>query len=112
LEHISKLLKPFDLLQDLHHSIYSTAEKVKAMADDSEYQILSREQQAKLHQQKIQLRLKNEQYLRSHPELKALVSYFMRSLLEEKPEKPEIFAAEFFTRPDVKPIVLKSIGMK
>jgi hypothetical protein len=36
----------------------------------------------------------------------------MRSLLEEKPEKPEIFAAEFFTRPDVKPIVLKSIGMK
>jgi hypothetical protein len=83
-----------------------------AMADDSEYQILSRDQQAKIHQLKVQQRIQNEQYLRQHPELKALVSLFMRQLLETKPEKPEMFAAEFFTRPDVKPIVLKSIGMK
>ena len=83
------------------------------MADtDSEYNILSKQQQEKLHQQKVQMRLNNEKYLRAHPELKALVSFFMRTLLEEKPEKPELFAAEFFTRPDVKPIVLKSIGMK
>ena len=79
---------------------------------DSEYNILSKQQQEKLHQQKVQMRLNNEKYLRSHPELKALVSLFMRTLLEDKPEKPEIFAAEFFTRPDVKAIVLKSIGMK
>ena len=79
---------------------------------DSEYNILSKQQQEKLHQQKVQMRLNNEKYLRSHPELKALVSLFMRTLLEDKPEKPEIFAAEFFTRADVKAIVSKSIGMK
>ena len=62
---------------------------------DSEYNILSKQQQEKLHQQKVQMRLNNEKYLRSHPELKALVSLFMRTLLEDKPEKPEIFAAEF-----------------
>ena len=53
------------------------------------------------------MRLNNEKYLRSHPELKALVALFMRTLLEDKPEKPEIFAAKFFTRPDVKAIVLR-----
>ena len=79
---------------------------------DSEYNILSKQQQEKLHQQKVQMRLNNEKYLRSHPELKALVSLFMRTLLEDKPEKPELFAAEFFTRPDIKEIVLKSVGMK
>jgi hypothetical protein len=79
---------------------------------DSEYNILSKQQQEKLHQQKMQMRLNNEKYLRSHPELKALVSLFMRTLLEDKPEKPELFAAEFFTRPDIKEIVLKSVGMK
>ena len=81
-----------------------------AMSSKSdEYAILSQDQQSLLNQRKIDMRLENEKYLRSHSELKLLVSVFMRRLLDEKPENPVLFAGQFFTRPGLKKDVLSSV---
>jgi hypothetical protein len=36
---------------------------------------------AKLTNEKISLRIKNEHYLRKHPEISKIISYFMRNLV-------------------------------
>uniref|UniRef100_A0A665UZU8 RIIa domain-containing protein n=1 Tax=Echeneis naucrates TaxID=173247 RepID=A0A665UZU8_ECHNA len=41
--------------------------------------VLSPEQQEKLHQFKVQTRIDNERYLRSHPEVDQLIGDFLRS---------------------------------
>ncbi len=79
------------------------------MNKESEYAILSQDQQNLLNQRKVDMRLENEKYLRAHGELKLLVSVFMRRLLEEKPANPVLFAGQFFTRPGLKKDVLSSV---
>ena len=81
----------------------------KMSSKNDEYAILSQDQQSLLNQRKIDMRLENEKYLRSHSELKLLVSVFMRRLLDEKPENPVLFAGQFFTRPGLKKDVLSSV---
>ena len=48
---------------------------------NDEYAILSQDQQSLLNQRKIDMRLENEKYLRSHSELKLLVSVFGEGFL-------------------------------
>ena len=73
---------------------------------EQEYAILSQEQQDALNQKKVQMRLENEKYLRKHPELKQLVSCFMRKLLQDRPSNPVLYAGAFFTKPGLKQEVL------
>ena len=54
------------------------------------------------------MRLENEKYLRTHAEVKVLISSFMRELLQEKPDNPVVFASKYFTQPGLRKNVLGS----
>ncbi|XP_062393765.1 RIIa domain-containing protein 1 [Sardina pilchardus] len=62
---------------------------------------LSPEQQDKLRQFKIQTRIANEKYLRTHPEVEVLLSHFLRDVFLKRPADIREFAAEHFTDPDL-----------
>nr|XP_020462911.1 RIIa domain-containing protein 1 [Monopterus albus] len=63
--------------------------------------VLSSEQQEKLRQFKIKTRIDNENYLRSHPEVKLLMGDFMRKVLLKRPANLHEFAADHFTNPNL-----------
>lgn len=68
--------------------------------------VLSEEQQVRLNEKKVELRLDNERYLRKHPELRQLFKHFMAQVLEEKPANVQEFAAHFFTQADLRDQVM------
>jgi hypothetical protein len=45
------------------------------------------------------LRIENERYMRSHPELNEAVQEFVYAVLKRKPDNVRAFAVDFFTRP-------------
>ncbi|XP_037532570.1 RIIa domain-containing protein 1 [Nematolebias whitei] len=59
--------------------------------------VLSAEQQEKLRQLKMKIRTNNENYLRTHPEVKEMLDEFLRKLLLQKPADVFQFAADHFT---------------
>ncbi|EEQ98267.1 conserved hypothetical protein [Perkinsus marinus ATCC 50983] len=59
---------------------------------------LSEDQKKKLHAKQVSMFLSNEQYMQAHPELRQLISTFIRRALEDRPENVVVYAAEFFTR--------------
>ncbi|XP_029359283.1 RIIa domain-containing protein 1 [Echeneis naucrates] len=63
--------------------------------------VLSPEQQEKLHQFKVQTRIDNERYLRSHPEVDQLIGDFLRNVLVKRPADIREFAADHFTNPNL-----------
>ncbi|XP_072284900.1 RIIa domain-containing protein 1 [Pyxicephalus adspersus] len=60
---------------------------------------LNTEQENRLRDWKIQTRISNESYLRSHQEVGVLLSAFIREVLLNRPENIREFAAEYFTDP-------------
>ncbi|CAD7954595.1 unnamed protein product [Amoebophrya sp. A25] len=64
--------------------------------------ILNAEQQAKVDSAKVAQQMKNEKYLREHPEIHTMLSKFVNSALEKRPEDILKFAGDFFTAPDLK----------
>ena len=61
-----------------------------------------------LFQRKI--RLENEMYLRSHPELAKITSTAVDEILREQPADPISFLARFMTDPDLKGRVTKAVN--
>ncbi|KNE57359.1 hypothetical protein AMAG_03079 [Allomyces macrogynus ATCC 38327] len=51
---------------------------------------------------KNDLRIQNEQYLREHPEIKDVTSYFLKRCLLENPRDVTAFAAALFADPALK----------
>ena len=68
---------------------------------------LTPDQQASLNRSKVSLRQSSELYLRSHPELKHLVSHFMSQLLLSKPDDTVRFATKYFTDRNLREIIRK-----
>ncbi|XP_063002140.1 RIIa domain-containing protein 1 [Elgaria multicarinata webbii] len=62
---------------------------------------LKGEQHDKLMQFKINARIANEKYLRSHKELELLLSGFLKEVLMRRPENIREFAAGYFTNPEL-----------
>ncbi|XP_007460355.1 PREDICTED: RIIa domain-containing protein 1 [Lipotes vexillifer] len=60
---------------------------------------LSPEQLEKLRGFKIQTRITNEKYLRTHKEVELLISGFFREMFLERPDNVQEFAADYFTDP-------------
>ncbi|XP_051012836.1 RIIa domain-containing protein 1 isoform X2 [Acomys russatus] len=60
---------------------------------------LSPEQLQQLRDFKIQTRIANEKYLRTHKEVSLLISGFFREVLLERPDNILEFAAHYFTDP-------------
>ncbi|XP_044130494.1 RIIa domain-containing protein 1 [Bufo gargarizans] len=67
------------------------------MAEEADSGALNGEQERRLRERKIQTRVSNEEYLRSHPEVKLLFSGFIREVLLKRPENVRVFAADYFT---------------
>ncbi|XP_070768534.1 RIIa domain-containing protein 1 [Enoplosus armatus] len=66
---------------------------------------LSAEQQEKLRQFKINTRVDNEKYLRSHPEVEVLIGDFLRDVLLKRPAEIREFAADHFTKPNLHVVI-------
>ncbi|KAM8817320.1 RIIa domain-containing protein 1 [Rhynchonycteris naso] len=60
---------------------------------------LSPQQLEKLRDFKIQTRIGNEKYLRTHKEVELLISGYFRKMFLERPDNIREFAADYFTDP-------------
>ncbi|KAF6075722.1 regulatory subunit of type II PKA R-subunit domain containing 1 [Phyllostomus discolor] len=60
---------------------------------------LSPAQWEQLREFKIQTRIANEKYLRTHKEVELLLSAFFREMFLKRPDNIREFAAEYFTDP-------------
>ncbi|XP_032948800.1 RIIa domain-containing protein 1 [Rhinolophus ferrumequinum] len=60
---------------------------------------LSPAQLEQLRNFKIQTRIANEKYLRTHKEVDLLISGFFREMFLQRPDNIREFAAEYFTDP-------------
>nr|CAB3265582.1 RIIa domain-containing protein [Phallusia mammillata] len=69
--------------------------------EDYDLGALSDEQQAALSSFKIKTRMRNEDYLRTHPEVEILIGGFLRELLLRRPSNVREFGASYFTHPDL-----------
>ena len=63
---------------------------------------LTEDQQSLLNGLKIEKRLKNEYYVREHPEFVAMIKGFLKKSLLERPDDIEKFAGVYFTDSDLK----------
>nr|XP_004667107.1 RIIa domain-containing protein 1 [Jaculus jaculus] len=61
--------------------------------------VLSPEQREELRNFKIQTRIANEKYLRTHKEVRLLISSFFREIFLKRPDDVLEFAADYFTDP-------------
>ncbi|XP_077011788.1 RIIa domain-containing protein 1 [Tamandua tetradactyla] len=60
---------------------------------------LSPEQLEQLRSFKIQTRIANEKYLRTHEEVELLLGGFFREMFLKRPDNIQEFAADYFTDP-------------
>ena len=67
-------------------------------------------QQATLNLQKSQIRLINETFLRQHPELKHLISFYMSKVLKDRPDDVLDYTVRFMTGPGVEAEVFAAMG--
>jgi hypothetical protein len=54
---------------------------------------LTSHQQASLDEQKVTVRIRNEQYLRQHPEIPLMLESFLQKVLLNKPQNIKVFAS-------------------
>mmetsp|Transcript_30415 Transcript_30415/g.47650 ORF Transcript_30415/g.47650 Transcript_30415/m.47650 type:complete len:88 (-) Transcript_30415:218-481(-) len=69
---------------------------------------LSEKDQQQLDIDKRKIRLENEKYMRSHPELALITTVVLSEVLKEAPEDPVTFVAQYMTEPDLKGRVMKA----
>ncbi|VDO90678.1 unnamed protein product [Schistosoma mattheei] len=62
---------------------------------------LSNAQQGATNKLKAQTRLNNEHYLRKHPEIKYMITAFLRDILTKQPEDAREHFVDFFTSPNL-----------
>jgi len=56
------------------------------------------------------IRLENEKYLRSHPELSQISSVAMSEIIQEEPSDPVSYLANFMTDTNLKEKVTKAVN--
>ena len=64
--------------------------------------VFTPEERKRLHQRSIDVRIENEKYLRSHPELNAVLGESVRLLLIHRPDQPVAFLEDFLATNDLK----------
>jgi hypothetical protein len=60
---------------------------------------------------KLDIRVSNEEYLRSHPELNSMLKMFMEDVLNEYPENILEYAGEYFDKENLKEIVQEYMNL-
>eukprot|EP00826_Nyctotherus_ovalis_P007063 TRINITY_DN1173_c0_g1_i25.p2 TRINITY_DN1173_c0_g1~~TRINITY_DN1173_c0_g1_i25.p2 ORF type:complete len:107 (-),score=45.59 TRINITY_DN1173_c0_g1_i25:124-444(-) len=66
-------------------------------------------QSKELDRKKLELKIENELYIRAHPELKTMISLFLKKVLDEQPKNVLQFAGSFFDRPSLKDVVTEAM---
>lgn len=79
-----------------------TALSSRPQLEPNDQTALTKEQQESLDKHKVEVRIQNEQYLRQHPEIPVVLGSFVRKVLLERPSDIKVFAASFFTDPNLK----------
>ncbi|CUF89331.1 Hypothetical protein, putative [Bodo saltans] len=74
--------------------------------------IFTAEERKKLHQRCIDVRIENERYLRSHPELNIVLGEAVRLLLIHRPNEPVAFLEDFLATKDLKELAEKLLHAK
>ncbi|EGF80033.1 hypothetical protein BATDEDRAFT_25648 [Batrachochytrium dendrobatidis JAM81] len=64
--------------------------------------VLNKEMQTQLDQDKIQLRIENELYIRQHPEIRNIIGYFIQKVLVHRPVNLPEFAVALLANPELK----------
>ena len=57
----------------------------------------------------MELRIENEKYFRSHPEIRGLIGLFVRKILDDRPDNILEYAGTFFDRAELRDVVESSI---
>ncbi len=57
----------------------------------------------------LELRIENERYFRQHPEIRGLITLFVRKILDDRPENILEYAGTFFDRAELRDIVDQAI---
>jgi hypothetical protein len=57
----------------------------------------------------LELRIENEKYFRSHPELQSMIQLFIFKVLDDRPENILAYAGQFFDRAELHEVVKKHI---
>ncbi|VTZ66534.1 conserved Plasmodium protein, unknown function [Plasmodium chabaudi chabaudi] len=70
---------------------------------------LSDEQKIQVEKYKINKIIQNEMYLKKNKVLKYVIQIFLSDLLKEKPDNVYEYAANYFTKPNLKQIILQKL---
>ncbi|CXI52384.1 conserved Plasmodium protein, unknown function [Plasmodium berghei] len=70
---------------------------------------LSDEQKMQVEKYKINKIIQNEMYLKKNKVLKYVIQIFLSDLLKEKPDNVYEYAANYFTKPNLKQIILQKL---
>ncbi|CDU85043.1 hypothetical protein YYC_03092 [Plasmodium yoelii 17X] len=70
---------------------------------------LSDEQKMQVEKYKINKIIENEMYLKKNKVLKYIIQIFLSDLLKEKPDNVYEYAANYFTKPNLKQIILQKL---
>jgi hypothetical protein len=77
-----------------------------------EASILTPEERKRLHQRCIDVRVENEKYLRTHPELNMVLGEAVRLLLIHRPDAPVAFLEDFLATMDLNGLAEKLMKEK
>ncbi|XP_013783026.1 RIIa domain-containing protein 1-like [Limulus polyphemus] len=64
--------------------------------DGTSSEVLNDAQKTELEELKIQKKIENEKYLRDHPEVRLIISRFLKEVFQKEPSNIPQFAAELF----------------
>ena len=62
-------------------------------------------EEQKLKEQKIEMKIENEKYLRRHPEISELLEEVVRQVMLDRPQNPVKFVEQFIIESDLSKVV-------
>eukprot|EP00347_Sterkiella_histriomuscorum_P007467 403348804 len=68
-----------------------------------------RSQKNEIEKKKLELRMENEKYFRQHPEIRGLMTLFVRKILDDRPDNILEYAGTFFDRAELRDVVEQAI---
>ncbi|VWU52348.1 conserved protein, unknown function [Hepatocystis sp. ex Piliocolobus tephrosceles] len=95
--------------ENKHITFEKEHDEKKNMMKKKFFYDLSEEQRVEVEKLKTQKIIQNEMYLKRQKVLKYVIQFFLSDLLKDKPENVYEYAAEYFTRPNLKQQVVQNL---
>lgn len=102
------------IMEDLNEQIDEQEEKVESDIFKNNHDLIGvhgiiRAQKNEIEKKKLELRIQNEKYFRSHPEIRGLIALFVKKILDDRPENILEYAGTFFDKAELREIVEAAI---